>query len=231
MTKDERKIHERIAKVLAKAEGTNNEAEAEMLMAKVHSMLQEHNLTMVDVSKADQFDPMGNDRGVASCLVNDSWMVYVASALCKYYGAEMIYSRAGKNKKVFNIVGRESARVTSALMIPFVKNQVMQIAKRLEEEGQYRNRRIAARNVGNALASRIWKLVQQEQKKDRERVARGERALVPIDQLKAAVDHYYPNASNMGGGGVGYDSTAKNAAASISINRQTGGGSTKLLAR
>ena len=70
----DRKIIDRIRKVLAKAEGTDNSAEADMLMAKVNSMLREHNLELLDIETAGSDDPLGVDRNADHCWKSNSWV-------------------------------------------------------------------------------------------------------------------------------------------------------------
>jgi len=230
MTKQEQKIIDRIKKVMAKAEGTNNAAEAEMLMAKVHQMLEEHNVTLLDVSEAELDDPMGKSQGFASCLVNDGWMASLAGAVARYYGCRMIRTKVGKNKWVFSIVGRDSARITVELMTPFIKKQVQSIARDLTKQGEYRNSRIAARRVANALITRVWELVREAERKDDQRVASGERALVPVDLVEQAFHRYYPNVEKGRAATRMTDAVARKAADSVSLHRQTGGTKVKQLA-
>lgn len=241
------KVLDRIRKVLAKAEGTNNAAEAEMLMAKVQSMLDEHNLSLLDVAHADADDPMGTEMGAAHCWVSNSWQKGLLAALAELYGCRVVYGQ-WKNKIVLDIVGRESARVTWSLMQPFVLKQVREQAKALREADileivkttswdwdraakQTKGLGSYERAVGNALSLRIYRMVREAAKRDEARVANGERALVPVDMLEAEMAASFPNLRTAQSRGVSTTRDARAAAGNISLHRQTGGSTIKAIGK
>ena len=183
------KVIERIRKVIAKAEGTDNPDEAEMLMAKAHALLTEYNIDLVELETQYSDDPVDVNRDAVSHLKNDSWVGPLFTALSRYYGAVPIGERRTKNKTYYHLAGRESARVTVSLMFPFVKSQVRKFAKELvkEQPDEFRNERIAARRVANALTFRIRRLVVESKKKDKIRVESGKNALVPVDTINQVI--------------------------------------------
>ncbi len=236
---DQSKTLDRIRKVLAKAEGTNNQAEAEMLMAKVQSMLDEHNLSLLDVAHADAEDPIGTDRRAAYCWVSNSWQKPLGAALARLYGCQMVYGQY-KNKISFDVVGRQSARVTWSLMLPFVLKQVRAEAKTLREKDimeivqttswdydraakQTKGVGSYERAVGNALAIRVHRMAAEAEGKDATRVANGERALVPVDMVQAELEKEFPRLREARRSSISTTGAAKAAAAGISLHRQTGG--------
>lgn len=240
---DKNKILDRIAKVLAKAEGTNNEAEAEMLMAKVQSMLEEHQLSMIDVATADREDPIGVNYRAAHCWVSNSWMKMVAAQLADYYGCRLVYAQH-KNKILFDVAGRLSARVTWEQMLPFVTKQVRAQAKALREKDiltiagdtgwdwdraarQVKGVGSYERAVGNALSYRLHRLAKDAQARDEARVANGERALVPVDQVDAVMREAFPDLREGQSRAVKTTNGAREAAAGISLARQTGANTAK----
>ena len=231
MTTEERKIIDRIRKVLAKAEGTNNIAEAEMLMAKVAAMLEEHNLELLDIGTADADDPIGTTKEVATHLVNDSWMRNMVSALARYYGCRLVYTGLTKNKTALHVSGRESARITTQLMVPFVRKQVLAKARELvnEQPENYRNNRVAARRVANALTMRVNALAREQQEKEEQRVASGERALVPVDMIEAEMERAFGPLGTSRKTKIITSRGAMEKAAGISLSRQMSGSGTKML--
>lgn len=234
MTDQERKIIDRIKKVLAKAEGTNNQAEAEMLMAKVQSMLEEHNLNMLDVATLDADDPMGTDMNVFKFRTNDSWMRHLSSALARYYGCRIVldYDYRTKHTRLIHVSGRESNRITWALMVPFVKKQVMALGRQLhkDEPWQYTSANMASRHIANALVTRINRLNAEKAKEDQQRVARGENALVPVDLIEAEMERAFSNLVSGRSTSIRSSGAARKAAEGVSLYRQTGGAGQRRIA-
>ena len=224
------KIIDRIRKVLALANGTDNAAEAELMMAKVSAMLEEHNLSMLDLDTLESDDPVGYDANAITALVNDKWYINLAFQVARYYGCDGYKMQLTKNKTGLTIVGRESNRVTALLMMPYIKQQVMAEGRRLVHEApwDYRNSRIASRRVANALIIRISRLVAEKKRQEEQRVSSGSRALVPVDAIDAIM-----KAHNVRPGRAtsrATDRRAAEAAEGISLYRQTGGGAQKALA-
>lgn len=225
------KIIARIRKVLAKAEGTNNAAEAETLMAKVQSMLDEHNLNLLEVGRVDD-DPIGTDKNVEHCFVVDSWKSKLGSALARLYGCRVVTFKP-RNKTFMSISGRESGRVTWALMLPFVVSQVKAEGKRLYDADQGamhdgrpaegRSRNSFNRMVANALTSRVWRMVREAEHADSERIANGSRALAPVDLVEAEMNSAFPSLAKSRSSRLSTTGAARAAAEGISLHRQTGG--------
>lgn len=242
---EQSKVLDRIRKVLALAEGTNNPAEAATMMEKVQAMLDEHNLSLLDVAHADADDPIGTDMNAAYCWVSNSWVKPVAHALAELYGCRMVYGQR-KNKISFDVVGRQSARVTWSLMLPFVLQQVRAEAKELRDKDiteivattswdwdraakQTKGVGSYERAVGNALSFRIWKLVQESKTRDAARVATGERALVPVDLLEAELADKFPALRESRASSLRTTGSAKAAAGRVSLHRQaTGAGQQRI---
>lgn len=236
----DQKILSRIRKVLAKAEGTDNPHEAEMLMIKVQSMLDEHNLQLLDVERASDEDPIGTDFNAAHVFVKDSWFKHTAAALAYLYGAQVVWTKVTKNKTLIHISGRESARITWQLMLPFIRKQIRAQAKKLRDNliqrwvdvgyserdaiiiGKINSQAAFERQVGNALTRRIQMLHWEAKHRDEDRVASGGRALVPVDLINAEVDRAFGEVEGASFKGA-TTREAANAAAEISLHRQAGG--------
>ena len=212
-------------------------------MAKVQSMLDEHNIELLDIeAEGNSDDPINVSRRAAYCWKSDSWKRPVAMVLAEFYGCQMIWHVRG-NKILFSVVGRESARITWELMLPFIYKQVKQLAKEEREEdiafvdrltkGQWSRKEIERdssikglgayeRSVGNGLYYRIGAMVAERSAEERERVGKGERALVPVDLVDAAVEEHFPNVKATATRAK-LDTMGHEAAEKVSLHRQTGG--------
>lgn len=180
------KLKDKIAKLLAKAEGTKNEAEAAAFMAKVNELLELHQIEMHEIRGrfGREADPFGHEDGTANIYTSAVWYRGVAVALSKYYGCEFVYVKKGPFIK-YTLVGRQSSRVTTELMLPFIITQVALVARKYMAEQQalgYRiHERAAAGHIGAALQDRIWRLINANKmhRSDLE-----SKALVPVDNAE-----------------------------------------------
>lgn len=202
-------IKDKIAKLLAKAEGTDNAAEAATFMDKVNALLNEHQIEMHEIrqrmgNKADA-DPIGKQKGATNIYASMSWARNVAGALARFYGCRFVYWKTG-NHVTYEIVGRLSAAATFELMLPFVITQVKLQARKLDS-GVYndRSRSVLERQVGLALEQRIWQMTKAA---EAERVVLTGKGLVPFDNLDVMMGEFYPKLR-----------VAKNSKRSVSIDR------------
>ena len=229
MTLDKTKIAAKIAALLAKAEGTDNPFEADSFMAKVNELLEEHQIEMFEIRAmaGKDNDPIGKEKGGTNLYASIKWARDVAGALARYYGCRMIHWKRG-NHFVYEISGRESARTTFELMLPFVISQVKVQARRLNERHVgYQSLSVWEREVGQALFSRIWDLIPAA---ENHRAELSSKALVPVDDLQAFMDEQYPNLKKAKALKLSYTHQAKEAAEKVSLHHQaTGRGKTKLL--
>lgn len=221
-------IKTRIAKLLAKAEGTNNPMEADAFMAKVNELLEEHQIELHEIRQHSgrETDPMGKQAGETNLYASMKWARDVAGSLALYYGCRFVFWRRG-NHFVYEVLGRESARITFELMLPFVISQVKVQARRLyiAEGGQSQS--VWEREVGQALYIRIWRMVREA---DKHRAELSSRALVPVDDVKAYMDSVFGELKQSKAVAVNYGPSARDAAERVSLHHQaTGRGKTKLL--
>lgn len=219
----------KIAALLAKAESTKNEFEAAAFMAKVNELLEKHQMEMHEVRSARESagDPMGKQKGEANIYASMMWARDLGGALARYYGCRFVYWKIGNHLK-YEVVGRESSRVTFELMLPFVITQVKLQARKLDGvTGNAKSHSILARQVGQALEIRIWKLVGANDKRRVEITGRG---LVPVDDLDAAMDQFFPNLKIKKSKPITLDQAAVDAAAKIGLHHQATGKHVKLLA-
>lgn len=219
-------IKKKIAALLAKAEGTDNEFEAATFMAKVNELLEKHQLDMHDIRKAAaDGDPMGMELGGMNIYASMLWAREVAGALARYYGCRFVYRRVG-NHFNYDIVGRESARTTFELMLPFVVTQVKLQAKHLWSKHGQLTRSVWERQVGQALMVRIYNLVPQAEDRRSELTGKG---LIPVTDIEAAMADYYPELKIGKARHVSFTRHAADAAEKVSLHHQTTGKHTKQL--
>lgn len=179
-------IKKKIAALLAKAEGTDNEFEAATFMAKVNELLEKHQIDMYEIRNLGENDPMGHEEGEFNVYASMTWAKVLAHNLALYYGCTTIWSRH-KNHFTYTVVGRESARTTFELMLPFAVTQLRRAAKKyVEETGVTRS--IAERQIGHALTLRVHKMNIENQKVRAELVGKG---LIPISDAQAYLEENF----------------------------------------
>lgn len=222
-------IKNKIAALLAKAEGTDNQFEAAAFMAKVNELLEKHQLEMHDIRQASaNKDPMGKERGETNIYASMLWARDVAGALARYYGCRLVYYRRG-NHFLYDIVGRESARTTFELMLPFVITQVKLQAKKLWMVGSSNaaSRSVMEREVGQALMVRIYRLVPNAEQRRVELTGKG---LIPVSDLDAAMNDFFPDVKIAKSKKLSFGRDAQAAAERVSLHHQATGKHVKLLA-
>ena len=224
------KIKQRIMALLAKANGTDNEHEAEAFLAKAMDLMQQYQLDVADMVDAD--DPILKHVGITAAESGHAWRWKLYSAVAQLYGCKSIHvgkAVPGKNGRLVPgyeqvLVGRESAIIPTDLMYPWIVQQVKDAAKRIasisgmSEQGQ-------AKRVAAALISRIHRLIREQQETE-PTTAAGKNALVVLNQVVAKYDELYPSAETMRSRGSTTDGLSRAAAESIGLHRQTGGRST-----
>lgn len=208
------KIKAKIAALFAKAEGTDNEHEAETFMAKAQEMLQKHNLSRLDLDPEGHTDPLGHDAEAYTWFASSSWHATLYHAVSNYYGCQMVRDKIDSNKFAAILIGREGARDTVKIAYPFIVKQVALQAKALQKLYPEMSTSIARRQVAVALSSRIWDLVHKwSLNKGNE-----EKVLVVVDENKIYMDNLM---DTVGGSRriKGANAAAHNAAGAISLGR------------
>lgn len=220
-------IKTKIAALLAKAESTKNGFEADAFMAKVNELLEKHQIEMHEVRKVGQDnDPMGKEKGTANIYASMSWANDLAGTLARYYGCRTVYWRVGNHTR-YEVIGRESARTTFELMLPFIITQVKLQAARLHKERPVTASRWQ-KNVANALIIRIARLIPKAEQ-HRDELAKN--ALVPVNPVGAHMEELYPKLKQARQRDLSHTQSAADAAEKISLHVQaTGKTATKLLA-
>lgn len=217
----------KIAALLKKAESTNNEFEAAAFMAKVNELLEKHQVEMHEVRQAGERDndPMGKERGTTNIYASMSWATEVANVLARYYGCRIVYWRV-KNHTTYDVIGRESARTTFELMLPFVITQVKLQGKHLNLARPFQSLSVCTKDVGNALIARIWRMIPVAEQHRAELTAN---ALVPLNPVEDAMAEYFPKLKMAKSRDISHSMSAAQAAEKISLHHQATGKHTKLL--
>ena len=212
MSEELAKIKTLIAKLLAKAEGTSNENEANVFMAKVNELLEFHQLSLYQIRGTLDNDPMGHQRGETNLYASMSWSKLLVSQIGRYYGCRTVWWKEGNHMR-YDVIGRQSARITCELMIPFIISQVRQKAKELAKLTR-RTDAVAQKEIGHALTMRIVDLIPEV---ERIREANIANALVPVSDHEAYMNEKFPNLRKGRASKVSYSSSARDLADGISI--------------
>lgn len=216
-----------ITNLLAKARGTDNEAEASAFLAKAMDMLQQHQLDVIDLVDAD--DPVLRHVGMTAAESGHAWRWRLYSRVAQLYGCKSIHvgkAVPGKGGRLVPgyeqvLVGRESAIITADLMYPWIVSQVKAEAKKIaaltgmSEQGQ-------AKRVAAALCTRISAMLAVQQGVTPSTDA-GRNALVVMDQVTAKYAELFPDTQRMASRGATTDGLSRAAAEGIGLHRQAGG--------
>lgn len=221
-------IKAKIEKILAKARGTDNEAEAATFLAKAEALMEEHQISIMDLG---QDDPMGKFTAYEATQSSPTWKNHVLNQVAQFYGARAVRDWIDGKRFKFVVVGPESARVTTELMYPFIIEQIRAEGRKHAPEIGLKPE-AAIRRVGNAFSHRISRMNCERKAEEPKTAAAVKNALVKVDALDAYMDELYPDLTkSRRGRGTSTNATAQQAAGRVSLHRQTGGGSTLRIGR
>ncbi len=244
-------IVQKIQALMAKARSTDNEHEAELFLAKAHELMEKHQLEAHDL---ETDDPVGGEYYYEKGNVKAApdWDMMLIFAVAKYFGCKAIRCAMRNNKWAMDLVGRESARVTTKEMHSYLVKTVRRLGReavgtrdfRIMREdrygdpvwqGEYMNADQCTRRIGNALRTRLNNLAfkQEQSAKATEQAgtAIGQAALVSrnslvtMDKVVALFKERHPDAAPIGGTYYSNEG-ARRIAGGIGLNLQTGGSST-----
>jgi hypothetical protein len=222
-------IAAKIKKLIAFADSTAHPEEAETFMAKAHELLLAHGISLLGLGRMGD-DPVGQSQSFGHNTASDQWRGEVAHALSTYYGCKTLFSAVDKYNKSWFVFGRESARITFELMWPYIDRRVMELARREHKAGNYTDVRMARRKIGNALARRIWVLINERRAQEAAateagitpvHAGTGVNALVPVDIITAAMDDAFAERKTSKAAQLKTDGNARNVANEVSLNLQT----------
>lgn len=225
-------ITEKIKQIIAKANSTTSEAEADALMAKAAQLMEKYQIEAHDLGASDPIGTTESDFRPTSGP--SSYRPKVLAALAKYYGCKVFWyqQRQGKNiKQRLEISGPESARITTDLMMEFVWQQIVDKAAELAANG-LGDRGQMIRHICNAFNGRLYTLIREQEKAETApKTEAAKNALVVLgNSLDVYYDNKYPDRVMMKAGTRRASGAAIRAASGISLARQTTGTSTKRIA-
>lgn len=232
MTKNKQLI-EKIKALLAKAASTEFEHEAALFADKARQLMEQHQIDATDLEHDDPVDVSKPYKATSSA---PSYKKHLWTSLARYYGCRTVLIWISATEYTVDIIGRESARLTTELMFPFVLEQVRKAAKKIYDERNPLDRVVTqeqvVRQVANALVLRVQSLVvEREAVKANPATNAGKNALVTLDAVTALVERLYPNPSKGSKRGIGTSGAARSAAAGISLNQQMGGSAVRAIGR
>lgn len=154
-------IMDRIAKLLAKAKGTDNENEAAIFAAKAAELLAEHNLTEAQLAARDS----GKDQPIGEHphpgRTPDLWRQRIAAGCAKVYFCTMLVHTDGRGKKSVRFYGREhNAKVAIAMtdyLIATVKRMAREYSAAKVVQSDFR------RGAGDRLFERLMEIYRAAQ--------------------------------------------------------------------
>lgn len=216
----------KIKALLAKAQSTDNEAEAEAFFAKAYELMEKHQISTLDLESED---PMGEEatyrkNGQAA----PDWDFRLLSAVAAYYGCKAIQCETwGNHPKTgiytwlghqMTIVGRLSARVTTIEMHKYLVGAVRKLGKqRAADMGV--NADTAARRIGVALRSRVHSLAPKPEVAPSTNA--GKNALMTLDALTLWIEKNYPDLKPIKGVSK-TNNMARDIANGIGLHQQAG---------
>lgn len=145
---------DRIAKLKAKAEGTSNQAEAEVFAAKVAEMLAKHNLDEAMLRARDatrEQGPIGSHP--FSKRVPDAWREYIVVGVARLYQCQTVFNKVnGKTDQwSWRFVGREHNAVVAISMADWLIATVKRMA------AEHSTIKSVQKNFRKGAADRLYK--------------------------------------------------------------------------
>lgn len=211
-------IAEKIAKVLAKANGTSNEAEAATFLAKAEAMMTEHQLSFADLAELDKEDPTRPELSALTYWKSENWVGSLANALAGYYGLSAIRMTTG-NQHHIAVVGRESAIETFKAMAPYLKKEVHRLSRE-QAKTSTETPSVISCAIGRALAIRLATLTAEAKAASEARVASGGMELVPHDAIAAIIERDFGTLKEGKSRRTRISAAAREAANSINLSGQ-----------
>lgn len=201
------KIKTRISQLLAMADSTNHPEEAAAFAAKARQLMDEHNLSLGE-AVADQ-NPLGETRDQVPYAQKEYYVL--AANAARYFGCEALF--LGRGEKSFRIFGRESARITTQLMIPYWVKECRRLGNQLSKETGM-PRREAIHSVMDAFSRRLSELTRKDPPK-----AVHSSLPVPIDEARGMIPEHTRTRNHLRN-----HAEATALAKNISVSQQMAGG-------
>lgn len=185
-------IAKKIHQLVAKAESTKHEAEAEAIMVKVRDLLNLHGLSLLTIATSLSDDPVLVQENAGAYFKSEGWGRRLSLAVAQYYGVKLIWSRkaSSPNKINFTIAGRESCRAAFCAMMPYLQREVRRQARIADNAYHYTSFSRACTAIGNGLTYRLLTLAEKNVATT-PRQQSGLNALVPVDIIQNVIDTHF----------------------------------------
>lgn len=207
-------ILRKVKALLAKANSTPHQEEAESFLAKAHEMMEKYQISVGDFSKDDpvSFELVYN-KGRAL-----DWQQYLWNSLADYYGCKAVYASGGGQYTIL-LLGRQSARITAIEMHKFLVTTCGKLGRQHATTFNISHDR-GARDIGNALSSRLYRLCKERDTKRQPTTEAGRNALVTLDAVQALMKKFgvYTETTRVDQG----SHSARKLAESIGLEKQVG---------
>jgi hypothetical protein len=221
----------KILKILEKAQSTTHDAEADALFSKARTMMEEHQISAFDLQAGA--DPIGQRRTNAFQKNTPASLRYwMEGEVAQFYGCTPVTLTWGakaqrigtKAKQVIELIGPESALVTTELMFPFIWKQILEKA-RTYAKGDAKIERKIRKEICDAFALRLHWITYRAKKAEASTPSTegGRNALVVIGTaLEAYVQNRYPDLKTAPAWEPKTSDIARLLAQGISIDHQMG---------
>lgn len=197
------KLKKRIAQLLAMADSSSHPEEAASFAAKARQLMDEHGLSMGE-AVADQ-NPLGTTEDEVPYGQGEYYSL--ASAAARYFGCDTLFR--GRGEKGFTIFGREAARITVQLMIPYWVAECRKMGNKLAKESLM-SRREAIHSVMDEFSKRLVLLTNQDPAQPVH-----SSLPVPVDEARSIMPESLQSARRMRD-----NEKARELAGSISVSQQ-----------
>lgn len=166
MDENTQKLIDRVRKLFAKANDASvTEAEAMAYAKKAQELLEQHNLSLLDLSEDEKKQGIGRFTW-APKYANDGWRKLVAIAAAKVYMTKLIMTqmqvevRGGKLawRPAFILVGREANCEVARSMIDYLFTTVVRLSK--DYSKVQKERHLFEAGAGNRLVRRLREMYQ-----------------------------------------------------------------------
>ena len=201
-------IADKITALIRQADESKHKGEADAFMRKVHVLLENHGMSLLDIGTLQTDDPLGETEYAGDFTPVESSFRDTAFAAAKYYGCEAtigpryvdINSKFVKRHSI-TVYGRQNARTTFTLMWPYIKRAMIDAGRELQNKEKQqlleaygtegakfikpKSMSVHMRHVSTALEDRIRRMISQNNRtrKDNGLASRGVNALVPVDLI------------------------------------------------
>lgn len=156
---NEEKILELYRKLMAKANGTENEAEALAFMSKAQELLTKHNLTEAD-ARQDEAPSFTTHQHMT--VDTNKWRLAMFSAVAKLYFCRLVRAHVnwkGKYRPVPEFVGRPHNVEIAISMALYLEKTVIRLAKEAYPD---RKSRLQFENgCGMRIATRVFRMAEE----------------------------------------------------------------------